>query len=93
MEIIVVESSKNKLVVDIKGEGHALCNSLKKELWSDKDVKNTGYFIEHPQIGIPRLMVETKQGGKTPQKAIQDACKGLEKQNAKFLELFKKEVK
>lgn len=92
MEIHVVESSKNKLVIDIKGEGHALCNSLKKELWNDDDVKNAGYFIEHPQVGTPRLLVETK-GSKTPQKAIADACKHLISQNEKFLELFKEEVK
>ena len=93
MEIDVIESSKNKLVFELKGEGHALCSTLKKELWKDKNVSVSGYFTEHPQVGIPRMSVETKKGEKTPQKAIQEACKRLKKQNELFLEKFKKEVK
>jgi DNA-directed RNA polymerase subunit L len=93
MEIHIIESSKNKLVFDLKGEGHALCNAVKKELWNDSDVNISGYHIEHPQVGVPRITVETKKGSKTPQKAVQDACKRLLKQNEQFLEKFKKEVK
>lgn len=91
MDINVIESSKNKLVIDIKGEGHALCSSVRKELWQDKDVTISGYHIEHPQIGVPRLTIETK--GKTPQKAIQEACKRLQKENETFLDKFSKEIK
>ncbi|MFH1439264.1 MAG: DNA-directed RNA polymerase subunit L [Candidatus Woesearchaeota archaeon] len=93
MEIKVIESEKNRLVIDIVGEGHALTNSLKKELWNDKDVTISGYHVEHPQIGIPRMIIETKKSGKTPQKAIQDACSRLKKQNENFLDKFKKEIK
>ena len=92
MEVDVIESSKNKLVIDVKGEGHALCSTLKKELWQDKNVSVSGYFIEHPQVGIPRMSIETK-GNETPQKALQDACKRLEKHNKEFLDKFKKEIK
>ena len=93
MEFEIIESTKNKLVVDIKGEGHALCNSLKKELWKDKDINISGYHIEHPQVGVPRLTIETKKGGKTPQKAVQEACKRLKKENDSFLDKFKKNIK
>lgn len=89
MELNVKESKKNRFVVEIKGQGHSLCGSLKDELQKDKELKNAGYFVEHPQVGVPTLLVETS-GDKTPQKAIADACKRLQKQNEKFLELFKK---
>lgn len=93
MEIKVIESTKNKLVFDLKGEGHSLANSLKTELWNDKDIHISGYHIEHPQVGIPRLTVETKKGGKAPVKVIIEACKRLQKRNEDFLEKFKKEIK
>ena len=92
MEIEVIESSKSKLVIDLKGEGHALCSSLKKELWNDKDVSVSGYHIEHPQIGVPRMTIETKSS-KSPQKVLTDACKRLQKQNDQFLDKFNKAVK
>ncbi|MBT4824580.1 DNA-directed RNA polymerase subunit L [Candidatus Woesearchaeota archaeon] len=91
MEINVIESSKKTLVVELKGEGHAMCNALKKEIWNDKDTKVGGYHIEHPQVGIPRITVEST--GKAPQKILQDACKRLEKKNSDFLAKFKKVVK
>ena len=91
MELNVVEKTKNKIVLEIKGEGHTLCNALKEELNNDSAVKAAGYFIEHPEIGIPKLVVETSS--KDPIKAISDAAKKLMKKNDKFLTLYNKEVK
>ena len=64
MELNFIEDTKHKVIVDIKGAGHALANSLKKELWADSDVKVAAYNVEHPLIGIPRLIVETSSGKK-----------------------------
>ena len=91
MKINIVEKSKNKLIMEIKGENHTLCNALKEELYNDEDVKAAGYFIEHPEIGIPKLVVETN--GKDPVKAVSEAAKRLIKKNDKFLEVFSKEIK
>ena len=92
MEIKLIEQSKNKLVLNIEGQGHSLCNSLKKELWNDKDVTVAGYYVEHPQVGIPTFIVETK-GKKSPQDALVNAAKRMKKENDKFLKEFLKEVK
>ncbi|MBN2457533.1 DNA-directed RNA polymerase subunit L [Candidatus Woesearchaeota archaeon] len=91
MELNVVEKSKNRIIIEIKGETHTLCNALKEELYSNPDVKAAGYYIEHPEVGIPRLVVETKKN--SPQKVISDALKKLIKKNEKFLDAFNKEVK
>lgn len=88
MELKALEQKKNKMVVEIVGEGHTFCNALRETLWQDSDVKTAGYNIEHPQIGIPRFVVETK--GKEAKQALLDAAKRLQKQNDSFLKAFKK---
>ena len=91
MEIKVIESSKNKLVIDIIGEGHSLCNALNHELNNNKKVVSSGYFIDHPETGVPRFVIETSGG--SPKDALIEAAKKLLKDNDKFLKAFNKEVK
>ena len=89
MELNFIEDKKHKVIFDIKGAGHTFVNALKKELWNDKDVKISAYNVEHPLIGIPRMIVETSSS-KDAKKAILDAVKRLEKNNKDFLTKFKK---
>ena len=91
MEINVLEESKNKLVVEIKGESHALCNALKTELWKNKKVKIAGYNISHPLVGTPRLIIETDTGN--PKEMLADAAKSLKKDADAFLKSFSKAIK
>lgn len=88
MEINVLEKKKSKLTFEIKGESHGLCNALKDTLWNNKDVKVVGYNIEHPQIGIPKFIIETS--GKDPVKVLTEGVKALTKENDAFLKAFKK---
>ncbi|MBR9677393.1 DNA-directed RNA polymerase subunit L [Candidatus Woesearchaeota archaeon] len=88
MELKILEDKKNRLVVEIKGEDHTLCNALKAELWNDKKVTVASYRIAHPLVGIPTLIVET-ESSTAPKKALQNAISRLSKQNDEF----KKEVK
>lgn len=92
MELSVFEQTKNRLVFEIKGEGHSLCNLLKKELYNDETIITAGYVIEHPQVGVPKFFIETK-AGTSSKDALLDAIKRLKKQNEKFEELFLAEVK
>lgn len=91
MEINVLEGSKKKLVVEIKGESHSFCNALKAALWKDKKVKVTGYNIAHPLVGVPKLVIETESGD--PKKILLDAVKSLKKDSDAFLKSFDKKVK
>ncbi len=90
MEISVLEESKNRLVIEIHGEDHTMVNALKKELWNDKDVKIAGYTVNHPSIGIPRLVVET--AGEDPRKALTEAAKRLKKDADKLKKALMKEL-
>ncbi len=90
MEINVLEESKNKLVVEIKGESHALCNAIKSELWKNKKVKTTGYNIAHPLVGVPKLIIESNSD---PKKLLVDAVKSVKKDADDFLKSFTKTVK
>ena len=89
MEIKVLEKSKTKFGFNLIGEGHALCSVLKKELWNDKNVSVSGYYIEHPSVGMPTFMIECKD---SPTKALEDAAKRLKKKNSELLKAVKKEL-
>ena len=91
MEIIVLEKTKNRLMIKIEGEGHTLSNALKEELYNDKKVVAAGYYIKYPQISRPVFTIETS--GKDPKKALIDAASRLKKKNKEFLKEFLKEAK
>ena len=86
MEINITEESKDKLIVEIKGEGHGFVNALKNELNLSKDVKAAGYNINHPLVGVPKLIIH----GKDPKKRLTEAAKAVQKEADDFLKAFKK---
>jgi len=86
MEINVLENKKNRLVFELPGTDHTLCNSLKEELHNVKDVEVATYAIKHPLVGVPKFIVEAKD----PKKALLEAAKALKKRNKAFLTAFKK---
>ena len=87
MEFKVIEESKFKLVFELIGETHTFCNILKEELHKIKGVEVATYRIDHPLIGVPHFLIETK--GIEPRKAIKEALKSITKQ----AEEFQKEIK
>lgn len=86
MEIRVIEESKNKIVFELKGENHTFCNALKDMLLNEKEVSIASYKIEHPLIGEPEFIIETK--GKEPKKVLEIAAKNLQKELASFRKAF-----
>ncbi len=87
MEVNILEEKKDKIIFEIKGEGHTLSNALRKELWNDEHVKAAAYAIEHPLIEIPRFIVDTD--GADPKKTLIAAAKRIQKD----LEKVKAEAK
>jgi DNA-directed RNA polymerase subunit L len=58
------------------GEDHTLLNLLRKVLWDVPGVILAAYRKEHPMLGNPIFVVQTK--GKTkPEKALKDAAKKI----------------
>lgn len=92
MEIKILDDKKNKLVIEIKGVDHTLCNILKTELWNDKHVKVAAYSIRHPQISIPQMIIET-DGDVSPKNALINATQRLHKVNEKFLKEFSSAIR
>ena len=86
MEFNVLEETKTKLVFELKGETHSFCNALKEELLNAKGVTLVSYKIDHPLVGVPKFLVETK--GVEPRKALKEALANLKKKAKEF----KKEV-
>jgi len=84
MEINILEQEGNILKIEIKGEGHTLCNALRKELWNDKETAVAGYNIDHPLVGQPILILETQK--ENPKKVLLRAIEGLKKKNKELLE-------
>ena len=87
MEIKILDDKKSKLMLEIKGTDHTLCNALKTELWNDKHVKIATFSIRHPQISVPQMIVETG-GEESPKNALINAVERLHKLNAKFKKEF-----
>ena len=92
METKILDDKKNKLMIEIKGADHTLCNALKKELLEDKHVKIASYSVRHPQISFPQMIVET-DGEVSPKNAIIAAVGRVQKDNEKFRKEVQKEVK
>jgi DNA-directed RNA polymerase subunit L len=88
MEIRILENEPKRLVFQLIGADHTLCNALKKELLLVKGVEIATYALEHPQIGIPKIHIETSSI--KPKKALEDAIETLKKKNKEFLTVFSK---
>lgn len=82
MQLNIIEETKSRMVFELPGEDHTLCNALKRELWNDKSVKASGYSVNHPSIGTPQMVVETS--GESPRDAVLEAIKRLKKESDKL---------
>ena len=58
MEIKILEKTKNTLRLEVAGEGHTLCNALRRQLWEDKTVEVAGYnnFTEYYDASNYRIL-------------------------------------
>ena len=92
MEIKILDDKKNRMVLEVKGTDHTLCNVLKSELLNDKHVKIATYSIRHPQISVPQIIVET-DGEESPRNALINSVQKLHKINEKFKKEFLKEIR
>ena len=90
MEIKIVEEKKNRIVFE-SDQSHGFFNLQKEELNNDSKVKVATYFVKHPLISKPRMIVETSSG--EPKKILAEAANKIRKKVEKFEKDFIKEVK
>ena len=89
MELNILEDTPKRLVFELKGATHTLCNPIKVELWNNKHVKVSTYSISHPLVGVPKFIVET-DGTVKPKKALSEAAARLADSASKLRKEFKK---
>jgi DNA-directed RNA polymerase subunit L len=76
----VIKDTKKELEIEITGESHSLCNTLRKTLMEDEDVEAAAYVIEHPIIGEPKLYVKAKN----PKKSLKQAAETVKSRCEEF---------
>lgn len=80
----VIKDTKKEFEVEITGESHSLCNTLRKTLMEDEDVEAAAYVIEHPIIGQPKLYIK----GKNPKKSLKTAAEKVKSRCDEFKSLI-----
>lgn len=86
MEIKVLKEDKNSFELEVKGEGHTLCNLLRKQLFDDGGVKFSSYSIKHPLVSDPVVNVH----GAAPRKTLIKAAENSRKLVKEFKTQLKK---
>lgn len=84
---IINDSSKLELELMVPGEGHTICNVLRKNLMEDEDVEYAVYGIDHPLIGEPTITIKVKRT-KNPKKALLKASTKLKEDAKEFRKLI-----
>jgi DNA-directed RNA polymerase subunit L len=87
MKLKIVKEEDDYVEIAVEGEEHSLLNALRDILLEDKKVEFAAYYIDHPQVGIPRIMIRTKEG--SPIAALREAVKKLRKRADEFREEIK----
>lgn len=77
------------LMLELKGEGHTLCNVLREELLKDRSVTFSAYRIDHPLIPSSVFIVAT-DGSKLPEDALKEAFDRLLSKTRELEEAVKK---
>ena len=80
----VIKETKKEFEIEITGESHSLCNTLRKTLMEDEDVEAAAYVIEHPIIGQPKLYVK----GKNPKKSLLTAAETVKSRSEELKNLI-----
>ncbi|MCR4369121.1 MAG: DNA-directed RNA polymerase subunit L [archaeon] len=91
MKVTVLKNEKESAEFLVEGERHSFPGLLKQKLLDNKDVEFVSYVLDHPLDRSARFVVKTK--GKSPKKALEDACKEIESELSDFDKSVKKALK
>jgi DNA-directed RNA polymerase subunit L len=80
MKLNIKTKEPHYVEIEITGVDRAFPEALRELVLEDDDVEFASYTIDHPQVGIPLLIVRTKK--KSPIFVINHALKTLRKQAA-----------
>ena len=78
MELNVIESSDKKAVFELLDADHTVLLLLKEALESNDEVIAATFAIDHPLVGHPKFVIETKKTA--PKKVLLKAIADLDKE-------------
>ena len=82
MKLVMLEESKGKMALEVRGENHTFLNLLRENAW-DAGSKQASYMIEHPYLSEPKLIIRAENPKKVldaSAQAILDSAKEFEKE-------------
>ena len=88
MELKIIEKTKKKIKVEVRGETHTFLNLLSSKAWEAK-AKQSSYIIEHPYLSEPKIVVY----GDNPQKILLNASQLMIDELKEFSKHFNNTVK
>lgn len=65
MELKIIEDEPKSMVLEFVDADRGLAELIKDKLINSKDVEFAGVVKEHPEIGMPRLVVKSTKNAKT----------------------------
>jgi len=91
MEFRVVKEDDKTLFLEVPGENHTVTNTLREELWNDKNVSEAADVKEHPYLAQPKIFVRVSRG--SPRTALEKAAERVAERAGEFEKEFKKALK
>ena len=85
MKLVMMESSKEKMVLEVRGENHTFLNLLRENAW-DAGSKQASYMIEHPYLSEPKLIIRADN----PKKVLDNSAQAILDSAKEFEKEFKK---
>jgi DNA-directed RNA polymerase subunit L len=70
-----VENKKARLVVELKGADHIICNSIREELWNDSNVIVETNSSEKPQKALLEAVKRQKKMHEKLKKGITESIR------------------
>jgi DNA-directed RNA polymerase subunit L len=91
MELKVIKEDEKTLFLEVPGETYTLTNTIREELWNDKNVSEAADVKEHPYLSQPKIFVRVTKG--SPKEALEKAAERIAEKAREFAEEFKKDLK
>jgi len=91
MELKVIKEDEKTLFLETTGETYTLTNTVREELWNDKNVSEAADIKEHPYLAQPKIFVKVSKG--SPRAALEKAAERVAEKAKEFKEEFKKALK
>lgn len=84
MQVKIIEDESKSLVVELEGFDRSIAELIKEKVSENKDVEFASVEKDHPEIGVPRLVVKASKNAKghvlKAIEALQDELKEIEKE-------------